>query len=95
MRFESGIAEAGCRLAAAALIQPLAWELPYALGVALKRKQKQKQKKTKQNSPCSLEAPKSSQERETLDLSSQLDRNSLWAVTRVSKDWVAEHQQMI
>ena len=26
-----------CRLAAAALIQPLAWELPYAAGVALKR----------------------------------------------------------
>ena len=25
-----------CRLAAAALIQPLAWELPYATGVALK-----------------------------------------------------------
>ena len=29
-----------CRLAAAALIQPLAWELPYAAGVALKRKKK-------------------------------------------------------
>ena len=27
--------------AAAALIQPLAWELPYATGVALKRKKKQ------------------------------------------------------
>ena len=26
------------RLAAAALIQPLAWELPYAAGVALKKK---------------------------------------------------------
>ena len=26
------------RLAAVALIQPLAWELPYALGAALKRK---------------------------------------------------------
>ena len=26
-----------CRLAAATPIQPLAWELPYAIGVALKR----------------------------------------------------------
>ena len=28
------------RLAAAALIRPLAWELPYAAGAALKRKKK-------------------------------------------------------
>ena len=34
------------RPAVAALIQPLAWELTYATGVALKR---QKQNKTKQN----------------------------------------------
>ena len=27
-----------CRLVAVALIQPLAWELPYAVGAALKRK---------------------------------------------------------
>ena len=27
-----------CRLAAAAPIHPLAWELPYAVGVAVKRK---------------------------------------------------------
>ena len=33
------------RLAAVALIRPLAWELPYAAGVALKR-QKQKKKHT-------------------------------------------------
>ena len=32
--------ELGCRPAAAALIQPLDWELPYAVGVALKRKKK-------------------------------------------------------
>jgi len=31
-----------CRLAVAALIQPLAWELPYTAGVALKRKEKKK-----------------------------------------------------
>ena len=31
-----------CRLAAAAVIRPLAWELPYAMGVALKRKEKEK-----------------------------------------------------
>ena len=35
----------GCRPVAAALIGPLAWELPYALGAALKR-QKQKTEKT-------------------------------------------------
>ena len=29
-----------CRPAAAALISPLAWELPYAVGVALKKKDK-------------------------------------------------------
>ena len=34
-----------CRLAAAALIQPLAWELSYAIGEALKRKRKKKKKK--------------------------------------------------
>ena len=31
-----------CRPAAVAPIQPLAWELPYAVGVALKRKKKKK-----------------------------------------------------
>ena len=31
-----------CRLAAVALIQPLAWELPYAAGVALKRQRQKK-----------------------------------------------------
>ena len=37
-----------CLAAAATLIRPLTWELPYATGVALKKKknlQKQKQKK--------------------------------------------------
>ena len=34
-----------CRLEAAALIRPLAWELPYAAGMALKRQQKRKKKK--------------------------------------------------
>ena len=33
-----------CRLAAAAPIRPLAWEPPYAVGVALKDKTKQKGK---------------------------------------------------
>ena len=33
-----------CRLAAAALIRPLAWEPPYAASVALKRKNKEKEK---------------------------------------------------
>ena len=34
-----------CRLAATAMIQPLAWEPPYAVGVALKRKKTKKKKK--------------------------------------------------
>ena len=34
--------ELWCRLAAAAPIQPLAWQLPYASGVALKSKKKKK-----------------------------------------------------
>jgi len=36
------------RLAAAAPIRPLAWQHPYALGVALKSKKKTKNKKPKQ-----------------------------------------------
>ena len=39
-----------CRLTAIALIRPLAWELPYAVGEALERqktKKKNKNKKTK------------------------------------------------
>ena len=36
-----------CRPAAEALIQPLAWELPYAAGVALKKKKKRKERKKK------------------------------------------------
>ena len=34
-----------CRLAAAALIQPLAWELPDARGLAIKKKKKKKKSK--------------------------------------------------
>ena len=37
------------RLAAVALILPLAWELPYAEGAALKSKAKQNKTKTKTN----------------------------------------------
>ena len=33
-----------CRPAAAALIQPLAWELPYAVGAALKSRRKEGRK---------------------------------------------------
>ena len=35
------------RPAAVALIQPLAWELPYAAGAALKRKKKKKKERKK------------------------------------------------
>ena len=38
-----------CRAPAIALIEPLAWEPQYAMGVALKRQKKEK-KKTTQNS---------------------------------------------
>ena len=34
-----------CRLAAVALIQPLAQELPYAVGVALKRRRRRRRRK--------------------------------------------------
>ena len=33
-----------CRPAAAALIRPLAWELPYTMGVALKKDKKREKK---------------------------------------------------
>ena len=36
-----------CRPVATALIRPLAWEPPYALGAALKKKKRKKQKKKK------------------------------------------------
>ena len=36
-----------CRLAAVVLIQPLPWELPYAMGVALKNKNKNKKRALK------------------------------------------------
>ena len=36
-----------CRPAATAPILPLAWELPYAMGAALKRQKKKKKKKKK------------------------------------------------
>ena len=39
-----------CRPAAVPSVQPLAWELPYALGVALKSKKKKKKKKVKDES---------------------------------------------
>ena len=38
LRIQPYCHELWCRIAAAALIQPLAWELPYASGVALKKK---------------------------------------------------------
>ena len=44
-----------CRLAATAPTGPLAWELPYAMGVALQRQKKKKEKeknKKKEMFPC-------------------------------------------
>ena len=40
-----------CGLAAAAPIGPLAWELPYAAGVALKRQQKKEKRKKEKSLP--------------------------------------------
>ena len=37
-----------CRLAAVALMRPLAWESPYAMGAALKSKNKNEKKKKKE-----------------------------------------------
>ena len=37
----------GCRLVATAPIQPLAWEVPYAVGAALKKQQQKQQQKKK------------------------------------------------
>ena len=37
-----------CRPAASAPIQPPAWELPYAAGVALKKKKKKRKKERKE-----------------------------------------------
>ena len=46
-----------CRPAAAALIQPLAWELPCATSVALKRKPKPKPKPKKKNKQTNQKTP--------------------------------------
>ena len=40
MRLRSGIAMLWCRLVAIALINPLAWKFPYAVGAALKNAKK-------------------------------------------------------
>ena len=40
-----------CRLAAVALIRPLAWESPYAMGAALKRQKTKNKNKNKQKNP--------------------------------------------
>jgi len=43
-----------CRPAAEAPMQPLAWELPYAMGVALKKKKKKKAKKKREEKNPSI-----------------------------------------
>ena len=50
MPLGSGIEWLWCRLAAAAPIPPLAWELPYAAGVALKSKKIKTNKQINQSS---------------------------------------------
>jgi len=41
-----------CKLAAAAPIPPLAWELPHAIGAALKRKKRKKKEKKNEHLKC-------------------------------------------
>ena len=48
MQLGSGIAWWWCRLAVVVWIQPLAWELPYAVGVALKRPPPQKKERERE-----------------------------------------------
>ena len=60
-----------CRAAATAPIQPLAWELPYAVGMALKAKKKKKRKKRSQaqNKRMSTLSPTSPRESQRLKVS--------------------------
>jgi len=44
-----------CRLTATALIRPLAWEPPYAVGAALEKAKRQKKKKRKEKKGRGLE----------------------------------------
>ena len=46
-----------CRPAATALIQPLAWEFPYAVGVALKKTKKKKKKRKRKNNVKEINEP--------------------------------------
>ena len=46
------------RLAATALIRPLAWEPPYAVGAAQEMTKRQKKKKKKENFPILIEKRK-------------------------------------
>ena len=48
MQLKSPIAVTWCRPAAIALAQSLAWELPYAVGVALKRQKKKRKKERRE-----------------------------------------------
>ena len=58
-------------LAATATIQPLAWELPYAMGTALKRQQQQQQQKKerkKKKKGKRFRHPKSSEKHKVLSV---------------------------
>ena len=48
------------RPAAEALIQPLAWEPPYAMGAALKKQKKQKKEKKNPKNPTKTKKQKTS-----------------------------------
>ena len=49
-----------CRLAAAAPIQPLVWELPYVAGAAVKKKKRKERKRRKEKKKKKREEKKTS-----------------------------------
>ena len=53
----SGVAVVWCRPAAAAPIQPLAWELPYAMGVAIKRRRRRKKSQAEPDRQTCIQIP--------------------------------------
>ena len=67
-----------CRPAATALIQPLAWELSYATGAALKKKRKEKEKNNKDKLKKKKEALKLQTQtsgKRTVEIHSQMSEN--------------------
>ena len=73
------------RPAAAALIQPLAWELPYSAGATLKSKKEKKGKEKKKEKKTSL----SNYGRKILQNKNQWERHKLWSQTNLSSRYAS------